>query len=94
MAKDEMKKGKDSEEEKEPVDNATEEGAESSIEGDVQAAIQPCLDRIKAGEYASKDEAIDALIADLEAAKTSEPAMGGLGMNEGMALPEEEGGVA
>lgn len=57
---------------------------------EVMKIIQPCLDKIEKGEYASKNEAIDALVADLEAAKDGEE-MGGIKEKEGMKLPEEGG---
>lgn len=77
-------------EEVEETTDELEEGAEDNvIQSEIQTAIQPCLDRIEAGEYATKDEAIDAMIADLEAAR--DQSMGGLGIDDNeMELPEAE----
>lgn len=55
---------------------------ESGMQEQIMQAIQPCLDRIANGEYATKDEAIDAMIADLEAAREGGEVMGGLGIED------------
>lgn len=54
----------------------------------VEAAVKECL----AGEYATKNELLDKLIADITALKdeVEEPGMGGMGEEEGMTLPEPE----
>lgn len=61
------------------------------IKKDIQTAVDSCMQKIEAGEYRTKNEAIDAVIADLEALKETE-GMGGLGESEKMDLPEESGG--
>lgn len=72
------------------VEDELEDETESPIKREIETAIQPSLDRIDAGEYATKDEAIDALIADLEAARGGEN-LGGLGIeDQGFELPEED----
>jgi hypothetical protein len=54
---------------------------------DINTAVQACLEK----PYSSKDDAIDAVIADLEALKDG-PAMGALGgSEEKMDLGEAEG---
>jgi hypothetical protein len=64
------------------------EGDQGNMMDEVMKIMQPCLDKIAAGDYKSKDEAIDALVADLQAAK-SEPDLKGLDEGESMKLPEE-----
>lgn len=59
------------------------------IKATIEQAIQPCMDAVDAGEYSSKNEAIDALIADLQAAK-EQPGMKGLGDEGKMELPGPE----
>lgn len=86
---DDMKKKEGMMDEAEDAPEADSEGEETTLSADIQDAIAPCLEKIEKGEYATKNEAIDALIADLEAARESEP-MGGLGGSEGMPLPDEE----
>jgi hypothetical protein len=57
----------------------------------VDEAVKSCVTKIEAGEYRSKNEAIDAAIADLTALK-EQPGMGGLGEESPMNLPEESAG--
>ncbi len=59
-----------------------------ALKGEISAAVEACL----AKGYATKDEAIDAVVADLEALKEGGPDMGGLGTvaEDGMPLPEAE----
>lgn len=57
----------------------------------IQGAVDECLTKVEAGEYRNDNEAIDAVIADLEALKQTE-GMGGLGEESPMNLPEESAG--
>lgn len=59
--------------------------AKEQLKASVDKAVQTCL----AKDYASKDAAIDAVIADLEALKGG-PEMGGLG-NESADMTGSEG---
>lgn len=77
------------EEEVEETDAPESEG--SDIESEVLAVIQPCLDGLKEGKYASKEEAIDAMVEKLEAARGEEGnPLGGLGDEASLDLPEDE----
>ena len=60
--------------------------AKADLTEEVSSAVEACL----AKPYSSKEDAIDAIIADLEALKGG-PEMGGLGDEEGMDLGKPEG---
>lgn len=57
----------------------------------IEEAVKNCLDKADAGEYKTKNEVLDALIADIEALRETE-GMGGLGSEDKMELPEESAG--
>lgn len=57
----------------------------------IQGAVDGCMQKVEAGEYRNDNEAIDAVIADLQALKQTE-GMGGLGEEGKMDIPGESGG--
>lgn len=67
-----------------PAENTAE------ITKSVNDTVAECVSKLESGEVATKDELIDLLVEKLTALKDVESALGGLGMEEGMSLPEEE----
>lgn len=68
-----------------PTDNA-------EVVQKVNDTVAECVSKLESGEVQTKDELIDLLVEKLTALKDVESALGGLGMEEGMELPEEEEG--
>lgn len=68
-----------------PTDNA-------EVVQKVNDTVAECVSKLESGEVQTKDELIDLLVEKLTALKDVESALGGLGMEEGMKLPEEEEG--
>lgn len=68
-----------------------DKGMQTAIAEKIQTAVDSCKQKIEAGEYRNENEAIDAVIADLQALKETK-GMGGLGEESPMNLPEESAG--
>lgn len=64
------------------------------LEGEIKTAIDSCMQKLASGEYKTREEAIDALVDDLEALKEGEkemPNKGGFpGMNERSTMSTED----
>lgn len=66
------------------------DGSPEQIMEEVNMTVAECLSKLESGEVTNKEELIDLLVEKLTALKDVESALGGLGMDEGMTLPEEE----
>jgi hypothetical protein len=74
------------------MNNEENKGSMSpELKDKIQGAVDTCIAKVEAGEYRNDNEAIDAVIADLEALKETE-GMGGLGEEGPMDIPDESAG--